>query len=82
MSKIEQDFKLNKLSSDARDRQKVIPMQISNSFQIYILFQAEILTALRQLGEQLTVEDLQFLEKHNNIANAFKNIEFIEVEDQ
>lgn len=61
---IEQSFKLNKLTEDARDRQK-----------------AEILTALRQLGEQLTAEDLQFLEKHNDISNAFKNIEFVEVQD-
>ncbi|KAL3283565.1 hypothetical protein HHI36_006704 [Cryptolaemus montrouzieri] len=42
---------------------------------------AEILTALRHLGEQLSREDLQFLEKHNDIANAFKNIQFIEVQE-
>lgn len=40
---------------------------------------AEILTALRQLGEQLTPIELQFLEKHNDISNAFKNVEFVEV---
>ncbi|KAJ3654667.1 hypothetical protein Zmor_013841 [Zophobas morio] len=62
---IDQECKLNKLSSDARDRQK-----------------AEILTALRQLGEQLSREELQFLESHNNIANAFKNVEFEEVTDE
>lgn len=43
---------------------------------------AEILTALRQLGEQLSREELQFLEQHNSIANAFKNVEFIEVTDE
>ncbi|EFA03820.1 protein LZIC [Tribolium castaneum] len=43
---------------------------------------AEILTALRQLGEQLSMEELQFLEKHNNIANAFQNVEFVEVTDE
>ncbi|KAJ8939186.1 hypothetical protein NQ318_017083 [Aromia moschata] len=61
---IEQDLRLNKLSVEARDRQK-----------------AEILTALRQLKEQLTREELQFLEKHNDISNAFKNVEFVEVND-
>ncbi|KAF2880181.1 hypothetical protein ILUMI_25982 [Ignelater luminosus] len=62
---IEQDVKLNKLSGEARDRQK-----------------AEILTALRQLGEQLTANELQFLEKHNDISNAFQNVEFVEVKDE
>lgn len=42
---------------------------------------AEILTALRQLGEQLTTDELQFLEKHNNISNSFKNVEFVEVNE-
>ncbi|KAF5303055.1 hypothetical protein FQR65_LT08384 [Abscondita terminalis] len=42
---------------------------------------AEVLTALRQLGEQLTTNELQFLEKHNDISNAFKNVEFVEVKD-
>ncbi|KAK9739792.1 Beta-catenin-interacting protein ICAT [Popillia japonica] len=42
---------------------------------------AEILIALRQLGEQLTTSDLQFLEKHNDISNAFKDIEFEAVKD-
>ncbi|XP_018318886.1 protein LZIC-like [Agrilus planipennis] len=43
---------------------------------------AEILIALRQLGEQLSSADLQFLEKHN-ISNTFKNVELerIEMED-
>jgi hypothetical protein len=62
---IEQETKLNKLSCEARDRQK-----------------AEILTALRQLGEQLSREELQFLESHNSVANAFKNVEFVEVTDE
>ncbi|KAJ8965701.1 hypothetical protein NQ314_003951 [Rhamnusium bicolor] len=64
LSTIEQDLKLNKLNTEARDRQK-----------------AEILTALRQLNEQLTREELQFLEKHNDISNAFKNVEFVAVKD-
>lgn len=42
---------------------------------------AEILTALRQLGEQLTTDELQFLEKHNDISNAFKSVEFVELKD-
>lgn len=42
---------------------------------------AEILLALRQLGEQLTAVELQFLEKHNHVSNAFKNMEFVEVND-
>ena len=42
---------------------------------------AEILTALRHLGEQLTTDELQFLESHNDISNAFKNVEFVEVID-
>lgn len=42
---------------------------------------AEILVALRQLGEQLTTDELQFLERHNNVSNAFKNVEFVEVND-
>ncbi|XP_017771084.1 PREDICTED: protein LZIC-like [Nicrophorus vespilloides] len=41
----------------------------------------EILIALRQLGEQLSTEELQFLEKHNDISTAFKNVEFIEVKE-
>ncbi|XP_018568902.1 protein LZIC-like [Anoplophora glabripennis] len=65
LSTIEQDVKLNKLSTEARDRQK-----------------AEILTALRQLNQQLSREELQFLEKHNDISKAFKNVEFVEVKDE
>nr|XP_023015479.1 protein LZIC-like [Leptinotarsa decemlineata] len=42
---------------------------------------AEILMALRQLGEQLTTEELKFLESHNDISNAFKNVAFVEVDD-
>ncbi|CAH0558221.1 unnamed protein product [Brassicogethes aeneus] len=42
---------------------------------------AEILTALRQLNEQLSTEELQFLEKHNDVSNTFKNIEFEVVKD-
>ncbi|CAH1108845.1 unnamed protein product [Psylliodes chrysocephalus] len=61
---IDEDVKLNKLSVEARDRQK-----------------AEILIALRQLNEQLTTEELRFLEKHNHIAKAFLEYNFIEVED-
>lgn len=49
---------------------------------MFLFLKAEILTALRQLNEQLTREELQFLEKHNDISNTFKNVEFIEVEDQ
>ncbi|KAF5287744.1 hypothetical protein FQA39_LY15764 [Lamprigera yunnana] len=41
---------------------------------------SEILTALRQLGEQLAKEELQFLEKCN-LFNAFKNVEFVEIQD-
>jgi hypothetical protein len=37
---------------------------------------------LRQLGEQLSREELQFLESHNSVANAFKNVEFVEVTDE
>ncbi|KAG5882339.1 hypothetical protein JTB14_037624 [Gonioctena quinquepunctata] len=43
---------------------------------------AEILTALRQLDEQLTTEELKFLEHHNDISNAFRNVAFIEVKDE
>ncbi|CAH1183098.1 unnamed protein product [Phaedon cochleariae] len=64
LSVVEEDLRLNKLSIEARDRQK-----------------AEILTALRQLKEQLTTEELKFLEKHNDISNAFKNVDFVEVND-
>ncbi|KAK9888565.1 hypothetical protein WA026_000809 [Henosepilachna vigintioctopunctata] len=42
---------------------------------------AEVLSALRHLGEKLSSEELQFLESHNDVANAFKNIEFVEVHD-
>ncbi|XP_019864937.1 protein LZIC-like [Aethina tumida] len=42
---------------------------------------AEILTALRQLNEQLSTEELQFLENHNDVSNAFKNIEFESVNE-
>ncbi|CAH1236762.1 unnamed protein product [Diabrotica balteata] len=42
---------------------------------------AEILTALRQLNEQLTTEELRFLEQHNHIAKAFLDFNFIEVPD-
>lgn len=45
------------------------------------MFQAEILTALRQLNEQLSTEELQFLENHNDVSNAFKNIEFESVNE-
>lgn len=47
-----------------------------------IKFQAEILIALRQLGEQLTPAELQYLEKHNHISKQFKDVEFVEVEDE
>lgn len=43
---------------------------------------AEILMALRQLGEQLTAQELQFLERHNDISKAFQNVEFVEVTDE
>ncbi|KAF7270037.1 hypothetical protein GWI33_016945 [Rhynchophorus ferrugineus] len=39
----------------------------------------EILTALRQLNEQLTREELQFLERHIGIIKDFQNVEFLEV---
>lgn len=42
---------------------------------------AEILTLLRHLGEQLSREELQLLEKHNNITSAFENVEFVEVDE-
>ncbi|CAG9854407.1 unnamed protein product [Phyllotreta striolata] len=61
---IDEEVKRNKLSEEARDRQK-----------------AEILIALRQLNEQLTTDELRFLEKHNHIAKAFLECNFIEVED-
>ncbi|XP_030751130.1 protein LZIC-like [Sitophilus oryzae] len=41
----------------------------------------EILTALRQLNEQLSSEELQFLQKHMGNTNEFKNIEFLELKD-
>lgn len=47
----------------------------------WALLQVEILTALRQLGEQLSLAELQFLEKHE-VSNAFRNVEFVEVEDE
>ncbi|RZB38770.1 LZIC [Asbolus verrucosus] len=65
LSNIEQDCKLNRLSDEAKNRQK-----------------AEILTALRQLGEQLSIDELKFLEKHNDVSNAFKDIELVEVNDE
>jgi len=40
---------------------------------------AEILTALRQLGEQLSSVELQLLQKHNDLSNVFKNMDFVEV---
>lgn len=49
---------------------------------LIVLSQAEILTALRQLGEQLSATELQFLEKHNNISDAFRSVEFVEVKDE
>ncbi|XP_056632321.1 protein LZIC-like [Diorhabda sublineata] len=64
LSVIDEEVKLNKLSMEARDRQK-----------------AEILTALRQLNEQLTTEELRFLEKHNHITKAFLEFNFVEMPD-
>lgn len=43
---------------------------------------AEILTALRQLGEQLAANELQFLESYNDVSNAFKNVEFVEIKNE
>lgn len=53
-----------------------------HQYKHQLTLQAEILTALRQLGEQLTANELQFLEKHNDISNAFQNVEFVEVKDE
>lgn len=38
--------------------------------------------ALRQLGEQLSSTELQFLEKHNDVSNAFRSVDFVEVKDE
>ncbi|CAG9768285.1 unnamed protein product [Ceutorhynchus assimilis] len=64
LNAVDEQAKLNKLSTEGRDRQKV-----------------EILIALRQLNEQLTSEELQFLEKHNSEFGSLKNIEFLELKD-
>lgn len=42
----------------------------------------EILTALRQLGEQLSQVELQFLEQNRETLQAFNNIEFVQVKDE
>jgi len=42
----------------------------------------EILIALRQLNEQLTREELRFLEQHNSEFVSFKNVEFLELKDE
>lgn len=47
-----------------------------------MFLQVEILTALRQLGEQLSLSELQFLEKHSEASDAFRNVEFVEVKDE
>lgn len=39
------------------------------------------MVALRQLGEQLSAAELQFLERHNDISSIFKNVEFVEVKE-
>ncbi|ENN76303.1 protein LZIC isoform X2 [Dendroctonus ponderosae] len=62
---VEEQLKFNKISVEARDRQK-----------------GEILTALRQLNEQLTRDELQFLEQHSQQFAAFKNVEFLELNEQ
>ncbi|XP_050307060.1 protein LZIC-like [Anthonomus grandis grandis] len=41
----------------------------------------EILLALRQLNEQLSRDELQFLEKSRHEFGDFKNIEFLEIKD-
>ncbi|GLV37840.1 hypothetical protein CBL_06458 [Carabus blaptoides fortunei] len=41
----------------------------------------EILTALRQLGEQLSQAELQFLEQNRETLQGFNNIEFVLVKD-
>lgn len=81
--KVEQECKLGKINSSAADQQKV-------SLCFYILYlyiaefsflQMEILTALRQLGEQLSQVELQFLEQNRETLQAFNNIEFVQVKD-
>lgn len=42
----------------------------------------EILIALRQLGEQLSPSELQFIEKNRANNEAFKNIEFVQVTEE
>lgn len=42
----------------------------------------EILIALRQLGEQLSPSELQFIEKNRTNNEAFKNIEFVQVTEE
>ncbi|XP_066251138.1 protein LZIC-like [Euwallacea similis] len=42
----------------------------------------EILVALRQLNEQLSREELQFLDQHTNKLSAFKTMEFLELKNE
>lgn len=47
-----------------------------------MVFQGEILIALRQLNEQLTRDELLFLEQHSQQFAAFKNVEFLELTEE
>ncbi|KAK5645720.1 hypothetical protein RI129_004184 [Pyrocoelia pectoralis] len=53
--------------------------------RLKIIAQNLKLAKLNQKGydqqKQLTTDELQFLEKHNNVSNTFKNVEFVEVND-
>ena len=44
-----------------------------NSFELLYSFQVEILTALKKLGEQLTADEISFLQ--NNSSDSMKQFE-------
>lgn len=52
------------------------------SLEKFNLYKAEILTALKQLGEKMNREELGFLEEHNDISNVFKKMDFVAVKDE
>ncbi|XP_022920535.2 protein LZIC-like [Onthophagus taurus] len=64
-----------------RDKLSNLEQNVKLNSEQFNRQKAEILTALKQLGEQLSPGELQFLEKYSEIMNALKDIEFVEVEN-
>nr|XP_022920535.1 protein LZIC-like [Onthophagus taurus] len=64
-----------------RDKLSNLEQNVKLNSEQFNRQKAEMLTALKQLGEQLSPGELQFLEKYSEIMNALKDIEFVEVEN-